>query len=231
MASVPDPSSAADWLVRRRRLDSLLRLQAAVMIGDPGEPEAIRLLAEALSDSEADVRELAAAALSEFGAGGRAALPALIQAVQDENPVVRRRAIRAIGMIGPDAVDDALAAVMVATDDLDDSVAMQAIATLGEFGPLAASAIPALISAIWTGDVRRRAVAGASLTRMGAAAVPFLIQSLSHPALEVRSKCTHLLGSLGAVARDAGPALQLLLNDRDDGIRAAAGEALRLVAK
>jgi len=201
------------------------------MAGDPGEPEAIRLLAEALSDPEADVRELAAAALSEFGAGARAAVPALIRAVQDENPVVRRRAIRAIAIVGPDAGEDALSEVITATDDLEDGVALQAIATLGEFGPSAASAIPALMSAIWTGDVRRRAVAGAALTRMGAAAVPFLVQSLSHPAPEVRSKCAHLLGSLGPIARDVRPALQLLVDDRDEGVRAATDQALRRIVE
>src|SRR5579871_4210042 len=214
MASGQDPSSAADWLVRRRRLDSLLRLQAAVMVGDPGEPEAIRILAEALSDAEPEVRELASAALAEFGADAAVALPELIRAVADENPVVRRRSIRAIGVIGPKAGEEALSIVTAATDELDDSVALQAIATLAEFGPLAAPAIPALMSAIWTGDVRRRAIAGASLMRMGEAAVPFLIQSLSHPAPEVRSKCAHLLGSLGPVAREAQSALQLILNDR-----------------
>jgi len=229
MTSVPDPSSATDWLQRRRRLDSLLRLQAAVMIGDPGQHEAIRLLAEALSDAEADVRELAAAALSEFGAEGRIALPELIRAVQDENPVVRRRAIRAIGFIGPEAADDALSILAASTEDLDDGVALQAIATLGDFGSLASSAIPALMSAIWTGDVRRRAVAGATLSRIGPAVVPFLVQSLSHPAPEVRAKCAHLLGSLGASAQEARPALELLLNDRDDATRDAAGQALRLI--
>ncbi len=153
-------------------------------------------------------------------------MPQLIRAVQDENPVVRRRSVRAIGTIGSNAGEEALAAVIAATDDLDDGVAVQAIATLGEFGSLAAPAIPALMSAVWTGDVRRRAVAGAALTRMGEAAVPFLIQSLSHPAPEVRSKCAHLLGTLGPIAREAQSALQQLLNDRDEGSRIAARESL-----
>ena len=56
------------------------------------------------------------------------------------------------------------------------------MATIGDLGPAAAPAIPALMSAIWTGDVRRRAVAGASMMRVGEAAVPSLIQSLGHPA-------------------------------------------------
>lgn len=220
---------ADDWLARRRRLDSLLRLQAAVMTGDPGQHEAVRVLAEALADPEAEVRELAAAGLAEFGPDAQIALPELIKAVQDENPVVRRRALRAIGFIGATAADDALPCLIAATEDDDEGVSMQAIATIGELGPAAAPAVPALMSAIWTGDVRRRAVAGVSLTSIGAAAVPSLMQSLSHPAGEVRAKAAHLLGRLGPAAAEARAALQGLLNDRDDATRAEAQAALKSI--
>jgi HEAT repeat protein len=220
---------ADDWLARRRRLDSLLRLQAAVMIGDPSQTEAVRVLAEALSDPESDVRELAAAGLSEFGPEAQVALPELIKALQDESAVVRRRVLRAIGFIGAVASDDALPGLIAATEDDDESVALQAVATIGDLGPAAAPAIPALMSAIWTGDVRRRAVAGASMMRVGEAAVPSLVQSLSHPAAEVRAKVAHLLGQIGPAAAEARPALQALQNDRDDAVRARAAAALKAI--
>src|SRR5438876_215514 len=117
MSSANDPT-ATDWLARRRRLDALLRLQAAVMVGDPGHVEAVNLLAEALGDREADVRELAA---------------------------------------------------------------------------------------------------------------PALIQSLSHPAPEVRAKTAHLLGTIGSPAAEAQSALQALLTDPDESIRTEAAEALRQI--
>jgi HEAT repeat protein len=218
--------SAAAWLERRRRLDSLLRLQAAVMIGDSGQREAVRLLAESLADPEPELRELAAAALSEFGGDALLALPELINALQDDSPVVRRRAVRAIGFIGPAAAEGALAALIAATEDLDDSVSLQAMATLGEFGAVAAPAIPALMSAVWTGDVRRRAVSGVTLTRIGGPAVPSLIQSLSHPAAEVRAKAAHLLGQIGPAAFEARPALEALLLDGDESARKEAALAL-----
>src|SRR5262245_57493638 len=220
---------ADDWLARRRRLDSLLRLQAAVMIGDPSQTEAVRVLAEALGDPETDVRELAAAGLSEFGPEAQIALPELIKAIQDESAVVRRRALRAIGLIGPTSADDALPSLIAATEDDDESVAMQAVSTIGDLGPAAAPAIPALMSAIWTGDVRRRAVAGAAVTHIGEAAVASLMQSLEHPAPEVRSKVAHLLAQIGPAAAEARPALQNLLNDRDDAVRAEAAAALKAI--
>ncbi len=227
--SLPDPASSAAWLTRRRQLESLLRLHAAVVTGDQGNLEAIRLLAEALSDREPQIRELAALALIESGPEARYALPELIVALQDESPVVRRRAIRAIGVVGPVALDDALAALVAATEDDEESVVLQAISTLGELGPSATAAVPALIAALWTGGARRRAVAGVALLRMGPATVPSLVQSLSHPSPEVRGKVAHLLGRLGRDAAEAIPALQSLLSDPDETVRAESQEALAAI--
>jgi HEAT repeat protein len=116
--------------------------------------------------------------------------------------------------------------LIAATEDEEESVALQAASTIGEFGTAAAAAAPALISALWTGDVRKRAIAGASLLRMGSAAVPGLIQSLTHPSPEVRGKATQLLGRLGGVAESAIPSLQNLLSDPDESVRGEAQQAI-----
>src|SRR5438876_7762538 len=147
-SSDSDPQSA-DWLTRRRRLDSILRLQAAVMIGDPAQNEAVRMLSEALGDPDVGVREAAAAALCEFGVDGRSAIPELVRATQDQNEVVRRRAVRALGIVADpaEAADSVVPALVAATEDSDAGVSLQAVATLGEFGALAAAAVPALMSA------------------------------------------------------------------------------------
>jgi HEAT repeat protein len=225
MAPIPD----ADWLARRRRLESLLRLQAAVISGDSAQHEAVRMLADALADPEAEIRELAAAALSEFGPDSQIALPELIKAITDESPIVRRRAIRAIGLIGPIAADDALPPVIAATEDEDEGVTLQAVATLGEFGPLAVGGVPAMLAALWTGDGRKRAVAGVSLQRVGAAAVPSLIQTLTHPSADVRVKVANVLGKMGNNAAEARPSLEPLVNDSDQSVREAAAEALKQI--
>lgn len=227
MPSDEDSTAGNDWLARRRRIDSLLRLQAGAFAGDGNHHESVRMLAEALSDPEPEVRELAAAGLSEFGPDAQIALPELIAAIQDESHIVRRRAIRAIGEIGPIAADDAVTTLIAATEDIDESVTMQAAASLGEFGPAAASAIPALMAGIWSGDVRRRAVAGVALTRIGEAAVPALIQSLTHPAREVRAKCAHLLGQIGPLAAEARDSLESLRNDPDEEVRLEAEQAIK----
>ncbi|MFL5338938.1 MAG: HEAT repeat domain-containing protein [Gemmataceae bacterium] len=232
MPSAQDPSAdQADWLTRRRRLDSILRLQAAVMVGDPAQFEAVRLLKESLSDPDVGVREAAAAALCEFGGDGRAALPELIRATQDENEVVRRRSVRALGFIADpvESADAVVPALVAATEDSDPGVSLQAMATLSEFGALAAPALPALMSAVWTGDVRRRALAGVALARLGELAVPSLAQSLEHPAAEVRAKAAHVLGKIGPAAAEAKPGLEKLLSDTDPTVHEEAAEALRLI--
>lgn len=228
--STSDPATTATWLNRRRQLESLLRLHAAVVTGDDDNIEAIRLLAEALSDREQQIRELAALALAEFGPDARYALPELIQALQDESPVVRRRAIRAIGVIGAVAVDDALPALIAATEDSEESVVLHAISTLGDLGPLAMAAVPALVSALWTGDSRRRAIAGVALWRIGPEVVGSLVQSLTHPSPDVRGSVAHLLGRFGDAASAAVPALRCLLSDADEVVRREAREALAAIS-
>ena len=74
MNSASSPDNAVDWVVRRRRLDSILRLQAAAVCGDPAHEEAVRVLAEALGDPVPDMREIAIGALHEYGPDARGAL-------------------------------------------------------------------------------------------------------------------------------------------------------------
>src|SRR5262245_47868814 len=212
----------ADWLLRRRRLDSILRLQAAAVAGDPAHQEAVRVLAEALGDPVSDVREIAICALHEYGAEARSALSELIRATQDESPVVRRRAVRAVADVADpnDPNIDVIPALLAATEDPDGGVVAQAIASLGEFGPPASSAIPALMAALWTGDARRRALVGVALARIGPAAVPSVTQALTHPSPDVREKAAQVLARIGP-PDEARPALEPLLSDPDAGVRNA----------
>jgi HEAT repeat protein len=220
-----------DWLTHRRRLDAILRLQAAVLAGDPTQNEAIQLLGEALGDPLADIREAAAGALAEIGRLARPALPEIVRATQDESPLVRRRSLRAVGMIADaeEVCDGVLETLIAATEDEDAGVALQALAELANLGPHAVSALPALVSAMWTGDVRRRAFAGVALARIGAAAVPSVIQLLSHPSADVRTKAAHVLGKIGPEAAAAASALTVALGDRDETARREAEMALGLI--
>lgn len=222
MPPAPSSDQPADWLLRRRRLDSILRLQAAAIAGDPAHQEAVRVLAEALGDPVPDVREIAVGALHEYGAEARPALGDLIRATQDESPVVRRRAVRAVADVADpnDPNVDVIPPLLAATEDPDSGVVAQAIASLGEFGPAASAAIPALMAALWTGDARRRALVGVALARIGPAAVPSVTQALTHPSPDVREKAAQVLAKIGP-RDEVRPALEPLLADPEPGVRDA----------
>jgi HEAT repeat protein len=84
--------------------DDLLRKRSAWSLGEIGGDlgkAAVAPLAEALGDSEADVRTNAARALGKLGAAAEPALPALRRAEEDPDPEVRNavgEAIKAIGV-------------------------------------------------------------------------------------------------------------------------------------
>ena len=61
-----------------------------------------------LGDSSAVRRQEAADALGQLGSKAAAAIPDLVRAVADTNPFVRGSAVRAIGLISPEAATDVL---------------------------------------------------------------------------------------------------------------------------
>jgi|SRR5262245_4132980 len=63
--------------------------------------------AATLKASDVESRQVAAAMLSEMGSDARGALPELIEALGDEDPLVRRLAVQSLGNIGPEAHDAA----------------------------------------------------------------------------------------------------------------------------
>lgn len=91
-----------------------------------------------------DMPETAAKALGRIG---QAAVPQLSQALDDPNPLVRRRAAEILARIGPDA-KDAVPALIRALGDRDEEVRKAATRALGEIGPGAADAVPVLIEVL-----------------------------------------------------------------------------------
>lgn len=78
-----------------------------------------------LSAEQADVREASAAALVRLGATAVGAIPELVIALEDEEPLVRESAAIALGQVGPLPVD-AVEALRDAATDEDEIVAQAA---------------------------------------------------------------------------------------------------------
>jgi HEAT repeat protein len=96
--------------------------------------------------------------------------------------------------------------------------------TLGKMG--VKNGIPILIQAlnVMDRDVHELAVSG--LIKIGAAAIPALIEALKDKDNQIRISAAWALGSIGETAKAAIPALIEALKDHNSRFRAIAGEAL-----
>ena len=165
-----------------------------------------------------------------------------VRALNRPDAELRRRAIFALGAIGPDAAEAVPALAQALDRDKESAVRMNAAIALFELGLQARSAVPVLIKAL-----RRRA------NRTNLATFPFTIQEMAALALgratagtpdgvaaliealesagtpSKRLVVARALGEVGAPARSAEPGLRTLLGDDSVEIREAAAEALRKI--
>ena len=147
----------------------------------------ISALARGVRSSDARIKRQALLALVALGGGWwfsersppkidtRAALPALIGALDDADPRVRGSAAAAIGGIGP-AAAPAVPTLVALLQDADEGVRSSACLALRGVGPAAKSALPALQSLAMSdssADVRKFArLAIESIDRPGSAKLP-----------------------------------------------------------
>lgn len=116
-------------------------------------------------------------------------------------------------------------------DDADPDSRLAAIRALGQIAD--ARALPDLLEALHSGDVRLRRHAAWALGRIGerdraaaASAIPGLLAALRRPGGRMREVSAWALGRIGSV--NAVPALREALSDRNSVVRRAAAEALGL---
>lgn len=116
--------------------DDTIRYDAVLILEERGGPEAVQLLIRALRDPEyVSIRWRAARALGKLRA--HEAVGALIDALGDESPHVRKGAAQALGEIGdPEAVPGLIGALR----DSERKVGLEASHALREIG------LPALVS-------------------------------------------------------------------------------------
>lgn len=217
---------------------------------------ALAALLKEKKDGEAAPLALdAAEALGRMGPAARPASPALREALRCDEPQLQLWAAWALLAIGEDAcaVTPTLIALLGGKEPTH---RMEAARLLGWIGPEARPAIPALVRLTVTQNYPDGTQAIQALIRIGAPAIPELIQlmpmnnplgqrrlaavlkqfgteavrplmhRLDDPRPEIRAGAAQMLEELGHQARAAAPRLEELLFDHNRAVRVAAAEAL-----
>jgi len=165
-----------------------------------------------------------AGALLAVTASAEEAVPLekLVAQLSASDVASRREASYQIARRGP-AAKDAVPALITALADGDKQVWSMAIATLAELGPLSADAIPALIAGLdprqKSGPRYRKGAevpfrSAYALSRIGAPAIPPLLEVLKSQDSVARGAAARALGGMGPVAKEA--ILPLIENLRFD---------------
>jgi HEAT repeat protein len=203
--------------------DSLVRVNAARALSLIGEEKTIALttLKDALKHVSPEVRKAAALALGDLGTDARGAVAALRDALQDADASVRWAVAESLGRIGPDA---ALAVPMLAELMRDKEVRTAAADALGGIGTAARGAVPLLTDALKDNDPEFRWTAAIALSRIDARsarpALPMFIEKLGSSDLRARWDALMFIAPMGAEARDAAPAVRIVVK-RGNGVAAA----------
>lgn len=195
-----------------------VRVEAALALGESGNPAALEPLRQALSDPAADVRAAAAQALGRLGDAGP--VPRLVDLLTDAYPHVRRRAVEALGEIGDGRAAGAL--VRLLTDPVGPVRRAARLALKGIGEPARAALAEALAD---RAQEDQRVAAAEALGQMEASwAVSPLLDNLSDPSPRVRLAVVTALGRLGDFR--ATQPLMAALQEDDPAVRKAVVEAL-----
>jgi HEAT repeat protein len=199
-----------------------VRRKAAYALGriDPDPEAVVAGLVGALGDADADVRQAAAEALPKMG---KAAVPALIKALSSDKVELRNTAIKTLGEIGS-AAEPAigeLKAFLLQPDKGASDLAADALAGIG------AAAIPVLAVAADDDSEVVRPRALAALLKIGAPAVPAIVDLLGAKHDEVRRLVATRLGSIQVRDKMIVIGLGYATKDKDYLVRLNALHSLR----
>ena len=210
-----DAVPALIQLLQDQDAEGFVRANAALALREigPEAKDAVPALIQALQDQDKYVRRDAAGALGKIGTpgaikvakdryraivtlgwiGSKDEVPALIEALQNEDKDVRVNAAVTLREI---VSEDAVPALIQALQGQDEWVRVNAAWALGEIGESAKDAVPALLQALQGQNKDVRKDVARALGNIGKDAMPALIQTLKNRNIDVRSSATWTLGVL-----------------------------------
>ncbi len=159
----PAPQNVVDALAKELSdADPAVQIESLNALTDLGEA-AVPVLVAALGNEQ--TRYWAILALGELGEKGKGAVEALVAALKDPRPEVRREVLVTFARMGAPAAP-AVSAISAQMNDKDDSVRHAAVFALGRIGPEAASAADALRKARESKDQLMQTVAAWALAHI-----------------------------------------------------------------
>lgn len=226
----PDASEAVPALLAHvvAPANSAWSMAAIRALGEIKSGEAVPELVKQLASATVDIRLVAAEALGDIGPPARDAVPLLLPMLNDQASGVRCAAARALGKLGGNNNEVLAMLLRMADDPENDQVLAEAAYWLG---PKAEKLVPALRRFLANKEHSLHRNAAPALGAVGAAArdaVPDLLASLktsdNQPYIDY--PVVEALGKIGHDAARVVPALQALLNEKEEQLQLHAIRAL-----
>jgi HEAT repeat protein len=182
--------------------------------------EAVPTLVELLGARSPEISDKAIDALIDIGPEAEAALPDLVRMLREGQENLPLRLPHAIAIIGG---AETVPVLIQALNHPNVSIRQRAAWALGDLGPAAQAAVPALREALQNPETRRDAARGlGDIGEGSAAAVPDLIALLADDRADDAA-----VNALGQIGRAAVPALIRAVESPNAAIRKGAVDALR----
>ncbi len=176
-------------MVLRQDIDTGVRFQAAKTLSHFADPSTSPELLDGLRDVDMFVRVHAIGALIRIG---QAAVPGLLEALEDPKPAVRRAAAKALGKIRH---GDGLTGLHQSIHDDDADVRRFTAQALGRIGD--EGSVGVLGEALRDADVRVRKAAAGALWDIGDASLPVLRDALHDPNPQTTIIAAYTLTKMG----------------------------------
>ncbi|MBN2022291.1 MAG: HEAT repeat domain-containing protein [Pirellulales bacterium] len=131
--------SRAQWEAQLADADPGARCEAVQSLGALGS-SSVPLIAKAVDDADASVRQAAAQSLGHLAVRSPEAIEPLAKLIEDADARVREAAVRALGLLGPEAkgalpaLEKALAAAKTRRDPREPALIQQAIGAINGQG-------------------------------------------------------------------------------------------------
>lgn len=218
----------------------ILALQSLGALGEEIDEKGVMALRKALSDDDVKVRQTAALGIAnaakfarELG-GNKELFDALAKLMQEKDAPLRRTAMHALGQIGSDDADE-LKKVAGALKDADAMVRSFTVQALGKYLEKTESdenrklLISQLIDALKDADRRVQFLSAQALAQQGLSSVEPLIKIVEDGKGMQRLWAATILGEIGPLALEAGPALMKMAKDTNPDARRIAMLAMQKI--